>query len=78
MASKRITYTLKDTDKTWLEGYCQAHNISVAEAIRHGIGLLKEAEGDITYKALAKKTIGVWRHGDGLEYQQRSRSEWND
>ena len=77
MASKRVTFTSEDTDKTWLEGYCQAHNISVAEAIRQGIGLLKEVEGDITYKAIVKKTSGIWQQGNGLGYQVRSRASWN-
>ena len=78
MASKRMIVTINEDDKKWLDGYSKAKDISIAEAIRQGICKLKEANGNSPYRTLAKKTIGVWRQGDGLEYQQRLRSEWND
>ena len=77
MASKRMIVTISEDDKKWLDGYSKAKDISVAEAIRQGIGLLKEVEGDITYKALVKKTSGIWQQGNGLGYQERSRASWN-
>ena len=78
MASKRMIVTISEDDKKWLDGYSKAKDISVAEAVRQGIYKLKEANSNNPYRTLAKKTIGVWRQGDGLEYQQRLRSEWND
>jgi hypothetical protein len=77
MAGKRTIITLTEKDKLWLERYSQLHRISMAQAIRESIGLLKDAESQQTYEALVNKTRGIWRKGDGLRYQRRIRSEWN-
>ena len=76
MSSKRIIITLPEDDKLWLEGYSRAHEISVAEAIRQGVAKLKETDGADVYRTLVEKTRGIWKEGDGLEYQNRIRSEW--
>ena len=77
MASRRIIVTITDKDKLWLEGYSKVHKISVAEAIRQGIGELKKAQQRRTYEGLVEKTSGIWQKGDGLEYQREIRSEWD-
>lgn len=77
MASRRIIVTITDKDKLWLEGYSKVHKISVAEAIRQGIGELKKAQQRQTYERLVEKTSGIWQRGDGLEYQREIRSEWD-
>jgi Mor family transcriptional regulator len=69
--------TITDKDKLWLEGYSKVHKISVAEAIRQGIGELKKAQQRQTYERLVEKTSGIWQRGDGLEYQREIRSEWD-
>lgn len=76
MASKRLIISLPDEDKLWLEGYSKVHKISVAEAIRQGIGQLKKNQQQRTYEQLVERTRGLWRKGDGLEYQVKIRSEW--
>jgi hypothetical protein len=30
-----------------------------------------------TYDELLLKTSGLWKHGDGLNYQEKIRDEWN-
>ena len=30
-----------------------------------------------TYDALLSHTSGLWKHGDGLSYQENVRNEWN-
>jgi hypothetical protein len=77
MRTKRIIVTIPDEDKQWLEGYSQVYKISVAEAIRQGIGQLKKSYRHKTYQGLVEKTSGIWQKGDGLEYQQQLRSEWD-
>jgi len=42
MGSRRTIVTISDEDKTWLEGYSKAYNVSVAEGIRQGIKRLRE------------------------------------
>jgi len=78
MSTRRIIVTIPDDDKLWLEGYSKAHKISVAEAIRQGIGQLKQSQRQKTYQQLVKKTSGIWKKGDGLEYQTTIRAEWED
>ena len=78
MASKRTIITISEEDKRWLESYSSVHRVSVAEAIRQGIRKLKEAELFENYKTLIKNTKGLWKKGDGLVYQNKIRSEWND
>ena len=48
----------------------------MAEAIRKAITHLREQEGQSTYQSLVAQTQGVWKKGDGLEYQKKLRSEW--
>ena len=76
MFSKRIIITLPEQDRTWLESYSKAYDISMAEAIRQGIKRLRQATTDDTYSRIVDKTKGIWKKGDGLEYQQTIRSEW--
>jgi hypothetical protein len=77
MGSTRTIITLSDEEKRWLKNYSQLHRVSLAEAIRKGITCLKAAEAERTYKSLVKETKGIWTQGDGLDYQERLRSEWD-
>jgi hypothetical protein len=77
MGSIRTIITLSEEDKKWLESYSNAHQVSVAEAIRQGIRRLKDAELKETYRVLVQNTKGLWKKGDGLKYQRKIRSEWH-
>jgi hypothetical protein len=76
MAGKRIIITLSEEERLWVDGYSQAHKISVAEAVRQGLDTLRRQAGSTVYQGLVKKTRGLWGQGDGLSYQQEIRSEW--
>jgi len=39
---------------------------------------LKQSQRQKTYQQLVKKTSGIWKKGDGLEYQTTIRAEWED
>jgi hypothetical protein len=77
MGSIRTIITLSEEDKQWLESYSNAHQVSLAEAIRQGIHRLKDAEFKETYRVLVQSTKGLWKKGDGLKYQRKIRSEWH-
>ena len=77
MASKRTIITLSEEDKRWLESYSSLNRVSVAEAIRQGIRKLKEAELFENYQTLVQRTKGLWKKGDGLNFQKKIRAEWN-
>lgn len=76
MGNQRTIITLSSEDKQWLESYSRSIGISMAEAIRRGIGRLKEEEGKNTYEMLVKTSKGLWKKGNGLTYQKKMRSEW--
>lgn len=76
MGGIRTIITLSDKDKAWLESYSKARGISMAEAIRRGIGQLQEREERNIYQQLIQETRGIWKKGDGLTYQEKTRSEW--
>jgi hypothetical protein len=78
MAGKRIIITLSEEERLWADSYSQAHKISVAEAIRQGLAILRQQEGLEAYQRLVEKTGGIWRQGDGLTYQRAMRSEWEE
>ena len=43
---------------------------------KDGIQTLKNSETEQTYRQLVMKTVGLLEKGDGLEYQEKIRSEW--
>ena len=78
MASRRTIITLPEEDKRWLEGYSKAHSVSVAEAVRRAIRILRRASGQESYRKLVDETRGIWKGDDGLQYQREIRSEWGE
>ncbi len=77
MANKRTIITLSEEDKRWLESYSSLHRVSLAEAIRKGIRKLKEAELVENYHTIVQNSKGLWKKGNGLDYQKAIRAEWN-
>ncbi len=78
MAGQRTIITLPDEDRAWLEYYSRTYGISMAEGIRRALRLLRENKEKDVYRALVERTRGIWVQGDGLEYQRKMRSEWED
>ena len=76
MGNIRTIVTLSEEDKVWLEHYSRTCGISAAEAIRRGIARLKDAEGGSVYEKIVSETRGIWKQGNGLEYQKKVRSDW--
>jgi hypothetical protein len=76
MGAQRTRVAISAEEKSWLESYSKARGISMAEAIHKAIARLREQEGQSTYQDLIAQTQGIWKKGDGLEYQVKLRSEW--
>jgi len=76
MTAKRITFSIADEDKEWLDAYIKVQQISLSEAVRQGIYLLKKEQRQNTYQRLVESTCGIWKKGDGLAYQEKLRGEW--
>lgn len=78
MGSKRTIITIPDDYRVWLESYSKAYNVSISEAVRRGILILKETMEKNTYQTLIQDTKGIWKKGDGLKYQKKIRAEWQN
>lgn len=76
MATKKTTILLHEDERDWLERYSEDRKLPMAEAIRIAIKNLREADGRETYAQLLQETKGVWKKGNGLDYQRKIRSEW--
>ena len=48
----------------------------MAELIRRAIGEMRHRE-EAKFQGLLNQTAGIWKQGDGLEYQQNIRGEWD-
>jgi hypothetical protein len=76
MGTTRTIITLSDEEKRWLTAFSKARRISIAETLRRGIACLRNSDGLNAYRSSVEQTRGIWKKGDGLEYQSRLRSEW--
>lgn len=76
MANSRTIISIPEETKVWLEDYRKANAISLAEAIRRGINYLRKEEKPDTLQSILNRTSGLWKKGDGLQYQMKLRSEW--
>jgi hypothetical protein len=55
--------------------------VSITEIVRRAIKAYRfqlEAESRPDRDSLLEQTKGIWKDGDGLAYQQKLRSEWNE
>ncbi|MXZ76451.1 MAG: ribbon-helix-helix protein, CopG family [Gemmatimonadetes bacterium] len=80
--SKRLVRTvinLEAKQKAWLDSKAAQRRVSRASLIRQAVSeyQVKERRGsDVSLHQALEQTSGIWRSGDGLEYQVRIRKEW--
>ena len=69
---------LDEDDKRWLDHEAAAEGVPVAEIIRRAVRLLRGQTPamHLSLDDLLEKTRGLWKRGDGLEYQRNSRRAW--
>jgi hypothetical protein len=72
----RTVIALDEEDKAWLDERARAEGVPMTELIRRAVRMLRARPGEPTTEELLDKTRGLWRSGDGLEYQRRVRDEW--
>ena len=63
-------------DKKWLEKKSAEIGKPMSYLIRTAVKKLRESE-EKSFDSLLAQTSGIWNKGDGLEYQQRVREEWD-
>ena len=75
----RLLLSLEDRDRAWIESQAASRGISMAEVVRLSLRSMQSKDTASRDEAIDKalsKTRGVWRAGDGLEYQRKIRAEW--
>lgn len=73
----RTIISLEEPDKQWLDTKASQLGLPTTELVRRFV-IRMRLEEEVTYARLLDDTKGIWREGDGLEYQNRLREEWPD
>lgn len=77
----RTLINLDPDDKAWLDREAHSRNLPMTELVRQavrGYRVRHESRGLTELQAALKRTAGIWRRDDGLDYQQQLRAEWAD
>jgi hypothetical protein len=77
---RRTLVNLDSDDKDWLDREARARAVPMAELVRQAVRsyrVREESRRRPTLQAALAETAGIWRHGDGLDWQQRLRGEWD-
>lgn len=75
---KRTLISLEDQDKAWLDEAAAREGAAATELVRRAVKLLRERQGleQQPLSELLRRTRGLWRGEDGLDYQVKLRNEW--
>jgi hypothetical protein len=77
----RTIINLTDDDKRWLDQQARQRRVSMTSLVAEAVGeyrVRQMAAERPDLQAALEDTAGIWRHGDGLDWQQRMRKEWDD
>ena len=74
----RTIISLDPEDKLWLDRKAEEENATMTEIVRQAIRRYREEHelASPPLERLLAETSGLWRQGDGLEYQRRLRQDW--
>ncbi len=74
----RTVVSLDDSDKLWLDQQAALQHVPMTEVVRQAVQALRAArqQNSNDFNALLEGTAGIWKHGDGLAWQQNTREEW--
>ena len=75
----RTLITLDPDDRTWLMRKAKREGTPMTELVRQAVRQFRKHSGPEAshFDRLLGETAGLWKQGDGLAYQNRSRREWN-
>ena len=75
----RTLISLPDDDKAWLDRQARSERVPMTELVRRAVREYRERHregGRIRMHELLERTRGCWTHGDGLDFLNRLRDEW--
>lgn len=76
----RTVVSLESKDKKWLDKQAHLRHISMTALVREAVHYYRkkiESEHQPSFEELLLKTAGLWKKGDGLDFQQKLREEWD-
>ena len=75
---KRTVISLGEEDKAWLDAAAEREGAPATELVRRAVRMLRQQEllERQPLSELLRRTRGLWRGADGLEYQRGIRDEW--
>lgn len=74
----RTVISMTEGDKAWLDRRAKEEGVTMTELVRRAVRFYRSFHdsSDAEFFSLLRGTTGVWRAGDGLDYQRRVRDEW--
>ena len=75
----RTVINLDDDSKAWLDRQAASRGVPMTELVRQAVRDFRAKEQRAARPSMheiLQRTSGIWRGGDGLEYQRRLRNEW--
>ena len=74
----RTIVNLDPDQKAWLDQQAALRGVAMTELVRQAVRDFRaREEARPSLRQALKRTSGIWRHGDGLAYQERIRNEWS-
>lgn len=76
----RTLINLDPADKAWLDREARLRHVPMTEIVREAVRdyrTRRESLARPDLQAALQQTAGIWRVGEGLEYQRRVRAEWD-
>ena len=71
----RTIISLEPDDKSWLDRRSKESGVPMSELVRRAVRRMRQQE-EASFEQLLDETSGLWKEGDGLDFQRRARSEW--
>jgi hypothetical protein len=74
----RTIISLDKEDKDWLDAHSRERGVTMTSLVRQAVAMLraKEESERPPLGVLLEDTTGIWKAGDGLDYQEGLRDEW--
>ena len=74
----RTMVNLDGEQKAWLDRQAALRGVAMTELVRQAVRAFRvREESRPSLNETLKRTSGIWRGRDGLEYQKRIREEWS-
>ncbi|MFZ5593153.1 MAG: ribbon-helix-helix protein, CopG family [Pseudomonadota bacterium] len=74
----RTIISLEPEDKAWLDKVAKERHVPMTQVVREAIRRMREESQRESpgLDVILRETSGIWRAGDGLDYQRAMRAEW--